>query len=234
MNKKRAEVLQDFAASLGLKFLNLELLDVALTHSSYVNEKLDCRCNERLEFLGDAVLDVIVSDYIFHYIDMDEGQLTKFRSHFVCEQSFASYGKALHLEKVLQMGKGALKEAYFNNPAVLADAFEAVVAAIYKDAGMNVATDFVLKLMKKDIDEACGNGKYSDALDKNYKSILQETLQKKGPVNIVYITVDRRGPAHSPIFRVAVKIDGKIMAEGEASSVQRAGQEAARQAIENL
>lgn len=223
MDKKRAEVLRHFASALGLQFNNLEYLDVALTHSSYTNEHPNCLCNERLEFLGDAVLDVIVSDYLFHDKKLDEGKLTKYRAHFVKEGSLAKYACCLHLGEVLHLSRGMQNDV---GTAMLADTFEALVAAIYKDRGMETARQFVLSLMSKDMDRA-----FSVGVAENYKSILQEKLQEKGEVNISYELLERIGPDHAPLFKVQVSADGNVLGSGTGTTMRGAEQEAAKDAL---
>lgn len=224
MDKKRAGKLKQFASALGLQFNNIDYLNEALTHSSYTNEHNHCLCNERLEFLGDAVLDVIVSDYLFHDKKLDEGKLTKYRSHFVREASLVKYARALHLGDVLRLGRGMQNDVGI---AMLADTFEALVAAIYKDGGMESASKFVLSLMAKDMDEAFNVG-----VEENYKSCLQEKLQENGEVNINYELMERTGPAHAPIFKVQVSVDGKVLGEGTGTTIRGAEQEAAKNALE--
>ena len=229
MDLRRIGVLQHFAAALGVKFKNLELLDVALTHSSYANEHRDVRCNERLEFLGDAVLDLIVSDYLFHDRNLDEGQLTKLRAHFVREASLAKYAKELHMGDVLLLSRGAEHSGDRLRPAVLADAFEAVLAAVYKDGGMTAASDYILRLMGREIDQVCRDG-----FIESYKSALQERLQKNGPVDLTYKVVGRKGPDHAPVFTVQVISDGRPLAEGTGHTRQQAEEQAACAALKNF
>lgn len=225
MNKQeqRTEVLTKFASALGLQFNDLHWLDVALTHPSFANEKKHCQHNQRLEFLGDAVLDVVVSDFLFHNEELDEGKLTKIRSNFVDEKSLAQYAQKLHLGDVLLLGNGAEKDKDRVRPAVLADTFEAVVGAIYKDRGLMAAKDFVLRHMQDDLDKASAR----KIVNENYKTMLQEQVQSMGPATIEYKVVDRSGPAHNPLFTVAVSVNGKEEGRGQGHSRRVADQAAA-------
>lgn len=229
MDSGRIGALQHFAAALGVQFKDLQLLDVALTHSSYAHEHQGLKFNERLEFLGDAVLDLIVSDYLFHNPGLDEGQLTKLRAHFVREESLARYARELHIGDLLLLSRGAEHSGDRQRNAVLADAFEAVLAAIYKDGGMPAASDYILRLMGREIDRVCRDG-----FTESYKSSLQERLQKKGPVDLTYRVVDRKGPDHAPVFTVQVALAGRVLAEGSGCSRRQAEEQAASAALKNM
>lgn len=228
MNKqnKRVQELEQFAFSLGLQFKDIGLLDVAFTHPSCANEHKGIRHNQRLEFLGDAVLDVVVSDYLFHNPDLDEGMLTKIRANFVEEKSLAHYAAVLGLGNYLLVGRGSEKEGDRSRPAVLADTFEAVVGAIYKDRGLMAAKDFVLRIMQEELEQASRKKP-----QENYKSLLQEELQKNGSIDIKYVLVDQQGPCHEPIFTVEVSVRGKNIARGSGKSKRLAEQQAAERAF---
>lgn len=212
--------------TLGLSFNNLKYLDIALTHSSYSNEHVKTLHNERLEFLGDAVLDLIVSDYLFHDAKLDEGKLTKFRSHFVREESLARHAKKLHLENLLRLGRGMKNDV---GQAMLADTFEALIGAIYKDSGLENARKFVLGEMAKEMDEVFQSG-----VEENYKSKLQEELQKNGEANILYKVLEQTGPMHAPFFKVQVSINEEIFATGEGSTKRGAEQDAAKNILQKI
>lgn len=222
--EQRTEVLQHFAAALGLQFNDLTWLDVALTHPSYANEKKQITHNQRLEFLGDAVLDVVVSDFLFHNEELNEGKLTKIRANFVEEKSLAQYAQKLHLGEVLLLGNGAEKDRDRVRPAVLADTFEAVVGAIYKDRGLMAAKDFVLRQMQADLDQASTK----KIVNENYKTMLQEDIQKVEPAKIEYKILASEGPAHKPIFTVGVYVDGQEEGRGKGPSRRQAEQAAAQ------
>ena len=222
--EQRTEVLTHFASALGLQFNDLIWLDVALTHPSYTNEQKNSKHNQRLEFLGDAVLDVVVSDFLFHNEDLDEGKLTKMRSNFVDEKSLARYAMKLHLGEGLLLGHGAEKDRDQVRPAVLADTFEAVVGAIYKDRGLMAAKDFVLRQMQADLDQASTK----KIVNENFKTMLQEDIQRVAPAIIEYKILASEGPAHKPIFTVAVYVDGEEEGRGRGPSRRLAEQAAAQ------
>ena len=224
----RTEILQQFAQNLGLQFKNIELLQIALTHPSFGHEK-KIKHNQRLEFLGDAVLDVVISDYLFHMDDLDEGQLTKIRANFVQEKSLAFYAKKIGLGKMLLLGRGAEKDNDRFRPAVLADTLEAMIGAIYKDRGLMAVKDFVIRQMGEALDRAMNNHEVRE----NYKTLLQEEIQKTQMLNVLYKVIARRGLQHQPIFTVAVYIDGKECGTGEGKSRREAEQAAAKMAYES-
>ena len=224
-NENRTGILQNFAQNLGLQFNNPELLQIALTHPSFGHEKKQ-KHNQRLEFLGDAVLDVVISDYLFHMDDLDEGQLTKIRANFVQEKSLAYYAKKIGIGEVLLLGRGAEKDKDRLRPAVLADALEALIGAIYKDRGLMAVKDFVIRQMGSELDKALQNHEVKE----NYKTLLQEDIQKTQMLNVLYKVIGRRGPQHQPIFTVAVYIDGKESGTGEGKSRREAEQAAAKMA----
>lgn len=226
--EQRTEELTKFASALGLQFNDITWLDTALTHPSFANEKSHIRHNQRLEFLGDAVLDVVVSDFLFHNEELDEGKLTKIRSNFVDEKSLAQYAQKLHLGDVLLLGNGAEKDRDRVRPAVLADTFEAVIGAIYKDRGLMAVKDFVLRQMQVDLDQASTQ----KIVNENYKTMLQEHIQSVAPATIEYKVVDRTGPAHNPLFTVVVSVNGKEEGRGQGHSRRVADQEAAKMAYD--
>ena len=172
---------------IGYKFKNEGLLKIALTHSSYANEN-HTRDNERLEFLGDSVLSIIISDYIFKRMqDVDEGDLTKFRATLVCEQSLASVAEKIHLNELVFLGRGEERTGGRRRPSIISDAFEAVLAAIYLDSGIEKAREWLLGLMTDRIEKVLAGEYYSD-----YKTTLQEIVQKNGKGIVSYVTVSRR------------------------------------------
>ena len=222
MNCKEAEKF------IGYNYKNTELLKTALTHSSYANEK-KVKNNERLEFLGDSVLSIIVSDYIYkNYRDVDEGKLTQIRASLVCEQSLAKIAKRINLGSLILLGHGEEMSGVRKRASVVSDAFEAVLASIYLDGGIEQARIWLLNLIEEDIKSAVVNGSMKD-----FKTRLQEAVQKKGSVHsISYETIEELGEAHNRVFKVAVSIDGKTVAYGEGKSKKSAEQNAARAYLE--
>lgn len=208
---------------IGYSFQDKELLIRALTHSSYANEKKTLN-NERLEFLGDSVLSVVVSEYIYRqYADINEGKLTQVRANLVCEKSLAEFARRIKLGKLIYLGHGEEISGGRNRASVVSDAFEAVLAAIYLDGGMNAAKKWLLDLIEEDIKSAI-----LKKSTKDFKTRLQEQVQKKGSFHTVtYNTVGESGEDHNKKFRVAVLVDDKIIEYGEGNSKKEAEQNAA-------
>lgn len=220
------EILEE---KIGYKFKNANYLKVAVTHSSYANEsKSSVQCNERQEFLGDAVLSIIVSTYIFrHCPKLPEGDLTKLRASLVCEKSLAKYAKSLNLGSHLLLSKGERLSGGADRPSILADAFEALIAAIYLDGGMKNAERFVLGFVVDDI-KTMKPKRFTD-----YKTRLQEIVQKNPDEKIEYILVKESGPDHDKRFLVEVRLnDNNIIGKGGGKSKKSAEQEAAKRALE--
>lgn len=230
--ERRAE-LERFCESIGVKMTRYDLLSMALTHSSYAFEnskKIYIKHNERIEFLGDSVLSTIVSTYIFeHFNGLDEGKMTKFRAHIVCEGSLYKFATIIHLGDYLLLGNGEEKSGSRNRPSVLADAFESVLGAIYLDCGLKVATEYILRLMQEEIEFVCTHGIYDD-----YKSYLQEHLQQNGEARIAYEITGSDGAAHDKTFYASVLHDGKVIGSGEGRSKKEAEQQAAKDALSKL
>ena len=197
---------------------DMNLYITAVTHSSYTNENPSYPDYERLEFLGDAVLEIIISDYLYKERKYEEGIMTKMRASYVCEEACATYAKEMGLDEDIKVGSG--EEV---NQTILADVFEAFVAALYLDQGYDFTKDFVLEIILKYIE------KEVDFLH-DYKSTLQELAQtvKK---SIIYEVVDEEGPAHNKKFTSIVKVDGIIMGRGTAGSKKASEQEAAKDAL---
>ena len=212
---------------LNYKFKNPELLKNALTHSSFANEE-HCKfgSNERLEFLGDSVLSIIVSEYIYkNFKNLPEGELTKMRAALVCEKALFSYSKELELGKFLYLGKGESHNHGEQRPSILADAFEAVLAAIYLDGGFEPAKKHVLRFISSELE-------HSDAdAFKDYKTLLQEVIQKNPEERLVYILTDEAGPDHDKRFTVEVHLNSNVIGSGIGKSKKQAEQEAARKAL---
>ena len=212
--------------ALEYQFHKKQLLQTALTHSSRANEMRHGFSNERLEFLGESVLSVIVSDYLYHhYQHLPEGQLTKLRASLVCEKALCGFSKELDMGKHLMLGKGEQQTGGRERPSILADAFEAVLAAIYLDGGMNAARPFVLRFIKKEL-------KHRETIAfQDYKTTLQEIIQKNPEEKLEYVLVDEMGPDHDKRFVVEVKINSNVIGRGEGHSKKEAEQLAAAEAL---
>ena len=197
---------------------NMNLYSAAVTHSSFTNENPSYPDYERLEFLGDAVLEIIISEFLYKERHLEEGVMTRMRATYVCEEACATYAKEIGLEDDIRVGSG--EEV---NQTILADVFEAFVAALYLDQGYEFTRDFVLNIIIDYIDRGV------DFLH-DYKSTLQEFVQtvKK---SIIYEVINEKGPAHNKTFTSIVKIDGIVMGKGTAGSKKASEQEAARDAL---
>lgn len=205
------------------------LLIKALTHSSYSNENGEGRlgCNERLEFLGDSLLGFIVAEYLYkHYKDKPEGEMTRLRAELVCEPSLVKVAKRLQLGEHLLLGKGEEQGGGRNRASILADAVEAVIAAIYLDGGKKAAEKFV----KKQILDVMGKEKKIS----DYKTALQELVQKNGGESPVYRLVGEAGPDHDKVFYAEVLINGQVRGRGSGKSKKEAEQAAAGAALESI
>lgn len=212
---------------IGYTFRNPQLLRQALTHSSFANEgKKHGKNNERLEFLGDSVLSVIVAKHLFMtYRDIPEGELTKLRASLVCEKALDVFAGQLELGKYLHLGKGEEMTGGRQRPSILADAFEAVIAALYLDGGYETAQRFVLGFIPKELDIH----KASPLSD--YKTVLQEIIQQNREEKIEYVMVDEKGPDHAKVFTAEVLLNSNVIGRGEGSSKKQAEQNAAREAL---
>lgn len=219
------EVLQQ---KLGYKFNNIKLLENALTHSSYANEVRNGQTsNERLEFLGDSVLSIIVAEYLFtNFKNIPEGELTKLRAALVCEKSLCTFSRELELGKFLRLGRGEEKGGGRERDSILADAFEAVLAAMYLDGGMSVAKNHVLRFVKEEL-----NNK-DDYSFKDYKTALQEIIQRNPEESVTYILKSESGPDHNKVFEVEVHLNSNVIGVGKGKNKKQAEQMAAKQALE--
>ena len=233
MQDTRKEQLLKFCQSLGIEMHKLELLNSALTHTSYAHESKELprpEHNERVEFLGDSVLSVIVSTYMYcTFPNLNEGELTKLRAHIVCEASLAEYARKINLGDYLLLGKGEGLSGGRERASILADAFESVLGAYYLDQGMEAARVFLLGLMKAELDFICTHGICSD-----FKTRLQEVAQQKGDVDIVYELTGSKGPEHNKHFATIVSINGKQKGAGEGKTKKEAEQQAAKNALEKM
>ena len=226
---KRERELSAFAARLGVTFNDLELLDTALTHTSYAKEKgRSVSHNERLEFLGDAVLELSVSTYLFsNFPDMPEGVLTRTRASIVCSETLAKLANKSGFGKMLLLGHGEDQNGGRERVSILEDAFEAVIGAIYIDQGWEVARDYVWQQLRGEFAEVRHGG--NDVRD--YKSLLQELVQQKPAGQIAYELLSATGPDHAKTFRMAVIVDGKNSGIGTGHSKKEAEQNAAKIAL---
>ena len=216
-------------AAVGFSFHRKKLLAQALVHSSYAHEnpKERLQHNERLEFLGDAVLDVVVSDWLYRLKpELDEGAMTRARSSVVCELSLASAAGRIGLGEYLLLGCGERSVDHNYRASILADAFEALVGAIYLDGGPVAVAQFVERELGESMNQA-----EQGQLIKDYKSQLQEELQKEGPRDIVYELIKESGPAHNREFTVKVLVDGECRGEGSGKTKKEAEQQAAQKAL---
>ena len=227
MNKAK---LREFEEALKVNFTNLSYLKTALTHSSFANQYKDTEYNERLEFLGDSVLQLCITEYLFtNYKDKAEGELTKIRSLIVCENSLFEIAKSLNLGSYIRMSKGEELTGGRNRTSIQADAVEAVIAAIYLDKGLEFTRAFILDHFKDIINKAIENKIVLD-----FKTKLQEHLQKDGEVNITYELIKFEGPPHRRKFFTKVVINNETMGEGEGFSKKEAEQAPAKQALKKL
>ena len=227
----RRRELNQLEDKLGVKFNQLELLNVALTHTSYANEgERNISNNERLEFLGDAVLELASSTYFFkNFPQLSEGELTKTRANLVCQASLAKIANKLGLGKILLLGNGEQTGGGRKRESTLEDAFESILGAIYLDNGWEAARDCACRMIEPEL-ESVKIGKAPE----DYKSLLQEQIQKKSCSVPKYIELNATGPDHMKTFEFAVEIDGKIFGKGKGRSKKIAEQMAAHKALKKL
>ncbi len=227
--------IEELEKAIGYTFIDKSLLKTALTHSSFANEqrshgkKTKCEHNERLEFLGDSVLSLITSEYIYDkFKDSPEGYLSKVRASVVCSKSLANLAKKISLGDYLLLGKGE-EESGRINCKILENTFEALLASIYLDSTCSKETvaRFLIPLISKEIDEASKN-----EINRDYKTALQQFVQANGKEKITYQCVNEHGPDHAKIFDVEVKINSNIVGKGSGSSKREAEQLAAKQACQ--
>lgn len=218
-----------FEKKINYSFSKKELLITALTHSSYINEKKNKlnKYNERLEFLGDSVLGLIITEYLYKsFTYLSEGNLTVIRSKIVCEKGLAKCATELGFGEFLLLGKGEEMTGGRLRNSILSDAFEAVIAAIYLDGGLERARNFILPNMNTLITNSV-----EGTVSIDYKTRLQEMLQKNGEYNIVYAVIDESGPAHDKIFITEVRINGEVNGQGTGKSKKESEQKAAKNAL---
>ncbi len=217
--------LKSFQQKIDYKFNNEELLLTALTHSSYANE-CGGAFNERLEFLGDSVLGFISAEYFFsNRKSVPEGELTKLRAATVCEKSLFGFAKEIDLGSYIRLGKGEMNTGGRERPSILSDAFEAIIAAIYLDGGMEQAKKFVLRFLKE------AQSHKNDSAFKDYKTVLQEIIQRNPEERLEYVLVGESGPAHDKIFEVEIHLNSNCIGRGSGHSKKLAEQAAAGEAL---
>jgi ribonuclease-3 len=206
---------------------NLGVYQDAFSHSSYANETRRTNNYERLEFLGDTVLDLAISDYLYNHTNYEEGKMTKLRASYVCENALYEYSMKLHLSDYIKLGHGEELSGGKYRKTILADIFEAFIGAIYIDQGYEPAKKIIFEVVIPYIES--GNTQFLN----DYKSILQELVQTNQR-SVDYELISESGPSHSKVFTVVVKVDDIVLGKGSASSKKEAEQEAAKNAMEKL
>jgi ribonuclease III len=230
-NRAKDQLFKQFQEHIGIQFSNEKLLKQAFTHSSYVNEhrKKPFEDNERLEFLGDAVLELTVSQFLYKkYTTMSEGELTKLRAAVVCEPSLVAFANSLQFGKLILLGKGEEMTGGRERPALLADVFEAFIGALYLDKGLETVVEFLEKTVYPKINA----GAFSHVMD--FKSQLQELVQRDGMGSIEYKILQEIGPAHNREFVSQVTLNGSELGNGTGRSKKEAEQHAAQMALVKL
>ena len=220
----------EFQKIIQYEFQNVNLLKNALTHSSYINEGKSPQTgnNERLEFLGDAILDAVISDYLYSRLgNVEEGELTKMRAVIVCERSLAVCGVKVSIGEYLRLGKGEENSGGRKRGSIIADALEAVIGAIYLDGGWDTVRDFVMHTFAELIEDAV-----SGKLHMDYKTEIQERLQAHGEADIAYVIEKEEGPDHDKTFYANLVFRGSVIGSGSGRSKKEAEQQAAKQALE--
>ena len=210
-------------------FQDEKLLETAFTHTSYANEHrlLNISHNERLEFLGDAVLQLLISEYLYKkYPKKPEGDLSKLRSTIVREESLAGFSRDCQFDQFIKLGRGEEKSGGRNRDTILGDLFEAFLGALLLDKGVEAVKNFLYQVMIPKVEV----GDFEQVVD--YKTKLQELLQVNGDVDIVYQVISESGPAHAKEFDVSVSVDGRVVGQGQGRSKKLAEQEAAKNAFE--
>ena len=223
-------MIKDLEAAIGYRFQNISLLQNALTHSSYANERWhdSLKSNERLEFLGDSILGMAVAEYLYrNFPNRPEGELTRMRADMVCETSLAAVADKIGLGEHLLLGHGEERFGGRKRASILADAVESVIAACFLDGGMEAARGFVTKYILIEVP-------VKQLHNADYKTALQELVQQKKDQVLTYALVGESGPDHDKRFEVEVSLNGRVIGTGTGSSKKRAEQMAAQSALENL
>ena len=216
---------------LGYTFQNRRLLENALTHSSYANENKAKgeSSNERLEFLGDSVLGMVVADHLYrNHPDLPEGELTRTRAALVCEESLVEVAGQLELGQYLKLGRGEDAGGGRQRPSIQADAVEAVIAAVYLDGGIGSARKLITRFI------LTNNRREQEGVIRDFKTALQELVQRESGQVLTYHLLGESGPDHAKVFSVAVELNGKPLGAGEGRSKKEAEQAAAKAAVEKL
>ena len=223
-------MIKDLETAIGYRFNNITLLQNALTHSSYANERWhdSLKSNERLEFLGDSILGMVVAEHLYrNFPNRPEGELTRMRADMVCETSLALVANKLDLGSHLLLGHGEEQGGGRTRPSILADAVESVIAALFLDGGFEAAASLIRRFILVDVP-------VTRLHNRDYKTALQELVQQKKNQVLSYALVGESGPDHDKRFQVEVSLNGAVVGTGSGSSKKRAEQDAARDAIENL
>ena len=223
-------MIKDLETAIGYRFHNISLLQNALTHSSYANERWhnSLLSNERLEFLGDSVLGMLVAEYLYrNFPDRPEGELTRMRADMVCEQTLAAVANRIGIGEHLLLGHGEEQGGGRSRNSILADAMESVIAACFLDGGMEAALGIVQKFILLE-------GPVKKLHNTDYKTTLQELVQRKKNQTLIYALVGQSGPDHNKQFVVEVSLNGSVVGKGTGTSKKRAEQDAARDATERL
>ncbi len=223
-------MIKDLEAAIGYRFHNIALLQNALSHSSYANERYHnaLMSNERLEFLGDSVLGMLVAEYLYRtFPEKPEGELTRMRADMVCETTLAQIADGLQLGSHLLLGKGEEQGGGRSRASILADAVESVIAACYLDGGMEAARGFVERFVLVNVPVQRLN-------NADYKTALQELVQQKKNQTLTYKLVGESGPDHDKQFQVELSLNGSVVGRGSGSSKKRAEQDAARETLAKL
>lgn len=217
----------EFEEKLGYSFKDKSLLELALTHSSFANENKLKKNNERFEFLGDSVLGFVTAEYLFtEFKNRPEGEMTKLRAAVVCEKSLFKFAEQIDLGKYILLGRGEDGTGGRNRPSVVSDAFEAIIAAIYIDGGMEAVKPYILRFIKDAVKR--------ETSFKDNKSLLQEEIQKVKGNTLAYEEVGEEGPDHDKTFVFRVKLNGEVIGEGKGKSKKEAEQNAAGNALDKL
>ena len=223
-------MIKDLEIAIGYRFRNISLLQNALTHSSYANERWhnSLLSNERLEFLGDSVLGMLVAEYLYrNFPDRPEGELTRMRADMVCEQTLAAVATRIGIGEHLLLGHGEEQGGGRSRNSILADAMESVIAACFLDGGMDAALKIVQKFILVEVP-------VKKLHNTDYKTTLQELVQRKKNQTLIYALVGQSGPDHNKQFVVEVSLNGSVVGKGTGTSKKRAEQDAARAAIAQL
>lgn len=229
MSMQREKDLAELEKKLGLSFLNKHLLNQSLTHSSFAHEA-GIPDNERLEFLGDAVIKLVISEYIFHkFPTRPEGDLTKIRATVISDDTLSKVANSVNLGNFLLLSENEKKTGGHERKSNVANAFESIVGAIYLDAGLGKVRDFLIEFLRDEIEKVSKEGYIQD-----FKSALQEYVQKKKWILPQYKVITEIGPKHQKLFVIGVRIKGQIMGQGNGANKKEAEQKAAEEALKKL